>query len=121
MSRRGNDARARDRRHRAAVALRSQTSLRSDVDRQSDISASDEELGEQGHAPPVARTRPRRARPRRVDVDVDPLRELVVGRNGAAVAVDVEVRRLRQLGAGWPEIAEALGVSRQAAREKYKR
>jgi hypothetical protein len=52
---------------------------------------------------------------------VDPLRELVVGRNGAAVAVDVEVRRLRQLGAGWPEIAEALGVSRQAAREKYKR
>ena len=52
---------------------------------------------------------------------MDSLRRLVVTRNAAALAVEVEVRRLRRLGAGWPAIAEALGVSRQAARQMYKR
>jgi hypothetical protein len=65
--------------------------------------------------------RPKRTPRRRVDVDVDSLRRLVVTRNAAALAVEVEVRRLRRLGAGWPAIAEALGVSRQAARQMYKR
>lgn len=134
MSRRGNNARARDRRHRAAVALRSQTSARSDVGRQTDSPADEEDLREQRHAPPVTRkpastpptwnsppiTRPRRAPRKRVLVDMDPLRELIVGRNAAALAVDVEVRRLRRLAANWSEIAEALGVSRQAARQKYR-
>lgn len=52
-------------------------------------------------------------------MDLDPLRQLVVGRDAAALAVDVEVRRLRRFGANWPDIGQVLGVSRQAARQRY--
>ena len=37
----------------------------------------------------------------------------------AARAVDKEVQRLRRVCANWPAIASALGVSRQAARQRY--
>jgi len=47
------------------------------------------------------------------------LEGLVNGREAAAVAVDIEVRRLLRLGASWPQLAVALGVSRQAARQRY--
>ena len=47
------------------------------------------------------------------------LEGLVNEREAAAVAVDAEVRRLRRVGANWPQLAVALGVSRQAARQRY--
>jgi len=47
------------------------------------------------------------------------LEELVVEREAAAIAVDAEVRKLRRLGVGWPQLAVALGVSRQAVRQRY--
>lgn len=37
----------------------------------------------------------------------------------AQAAADREVSQLRRFGAGWPDIAQALRVSRQAARQKY--
>jgi hypothetical protein len=134
MSRRGAAAKVRDRRHRAAVALRSQTSERSAADGRSSTSASENDHAGQGPEPvaadrsasnPQTSAPPLKARPRRIprrgaDFDLDPLRQLVVGRDAAARAVDVEVRRLRRSGAGWPEIAEVLGVSRQGARQKYR-
>ena len=49
------------------------------------------------------------------------LAELVRARTAAAAAVDDEVRSLRALGVSWPIIATALGVSRQAARQRYAR
>jgi len=49
------------------------------------------------------------------------LAELVRVRSAAAAAVDDEVRLLRALGVSWPAIATALGVSRQAARQRYAR
>lgn len=133
MSRRGNDARARDRRHRAAVALRSQTSANSEVERQSNSPSGEQVQREPGHAPPttsksastpstwnsIPATPPKRAPRKRVDVDVATLRQLVVDRKAAAMAVDVEVQRLRRLGAGWAQIATGLGVSRQAARQRF--
>lgn len=51
--------------------------------------------------------------------EVEQLRGLVAERDAATIAVDREVNRLRRLGTSWPDIAEALGVSRQAARQKY--
>ena len=40
-------------------------------------------------------------------------------RLNAAAAVDAEVQRLAEQGVGWGEIGRALGVSRQAARQRY--
>ena len=47
------------------------------------------------------------------------LRNLVAAQAKADQAVDEEVARLRDLGAGWPVIATALGVTRQGARQRY--
>lgn len=134
MSRGGTAAKARDRRHRVAVALWSQTSERSAADGGPSTAANANDHAGQMHEPvatdrstsnPKAwrsplKARPRRTPRRRADVDLDPLRQLVVVRDAAARAVDIEVRRLRRSGAGWPEIAEVLGVSRQGARQKYR-
>jgi len=49
------------------------------------------------------------------------LAELVSARTAAVAAVDDEVRSLRAQGVSWPTIATALGVSRQAARQRYAR
>lgn len=49
------------------------------------------------------------------------LAELVSARTAAAAAVDDEVRSLRAQGVSWPTIGTALGVSRQAARQRYAR
>lgn len=49
------------------------------------------------------------------------LAELVRVRTAAAAAADDEVRSLRAQGVSWPTIATALGVSRQAARQRYSR
>lgn len=46
---------------------------------------------------------------------------LVSDQRDAEAAVDREVDRLAQLGVSWPLIAEALGVSRQAARQRWLR
>jgi hypothetical protein len=54
-----------------------------------------------------------------VSTELEHLRDLVSAREAAAAAVDAEVRRLRHRGANWPEIANALGVSRQAARQRF--
>ena len=48
--------------------------------------------------------------------------ELLVERQREAeAAVEGEVDRLVQLGVGWPLIADALGVSRQGARQRWLR
>jgi hypothetical protein len=112
MSRRGIDARARDRRHRAAVALRSRSSARGagqgqpsspDGERAAEQEqALSAEVGSTKHPTSwgsLRMTRPKRKARRRAVVDLDPLRQLVVGRDAAAQAVDVEVRRLRRFGA----------------------
>ena len=49
------------------------------------------------------------------------LEVLVETRREAEVAVEREVDRLVQVGVGWPLIANALGVSRQAARQRWLR
>lgn len=54
-----------------------------------------------------------------MELDLTRLEELVNGREAAAVAVDAEVRKQRRLGASWPQLAVVLGVSRQAARQRY--
>ena len=137
MSRRGSDAKARDRRHRAAVAQRSESSARS-------LPA----VGPAAPAPevcvkPFAAAQPAAASPEKTAVfsagrgtsprrqkdhrprhpvaaaELVDLRDLVSAREAAALAVDSEIRRLRRLGVNWPEIANALGVSRQAARQRY--
>jgi len=65
---------------------------------------------------PIPTRKPRR---RRTDLDLTRLEEVVIAREAATDAVDAEVRRLRRLGASWPQLAVALGVSRQAARQRY--
>jgi hypothetical protein len=51
---------------------------------------------------------------RELDFLVEKLRE-------AETAVEREVDRLVRVGVGWPLIADALGVSRQAARQRWVR
>jgi len=48
---------------------------------------------------------------------VDVLRDLVQRRQDLERAIDCEVDRLAASGVGWPTIAAALGVSRQAVRQ----
>jgi hypothetical protein len=110
MSRRGVDARARDRRHRAAGALRSQSSARAaaranpaalPASTTGNKDAPSVERGSTKHAAtrglaPVER--PKRTTRRVADVDLDPLRQLVVGRDAAALlprsgGCDCSVRR----------------------------
>jgi hypothetical protein len=137
MSRRGRDAKARERRHRAAVALRSESSATTglamaSVARASDVEAkpvvathSAAESPERPAAVATARApSPRRQKVHRrqqpvVPSELEHLRDLVSAREAAAAAVDDEVRRLRRRGANWPEIGDALGVSRQAARQRF--
>ena len=110
MTRRGQDAKARARRHRAAVTIRSQSARRASL------------VSPQAPAPtPTGKTSTRVPPPvaAAIRVAVEQLRELVAQRESASVAVDREVNRLRRLGASWPDVAKALGVSRQAARQKY--
>lgn len=47
------------------------------------------------------------------------LRSLADEVRRASAAVDAEVARLRAAGLGWPQIGAALGVTRQAARQRY--
>lgn len=47
------------------------------------------------------------------------LRDLAAARDAAAAAVPAEVNRLRSAGTGWPVIGSALGVTRQAVRQRY--
>ena len=49
------------------------------------------------------------------------LEVLVEKQREAEAAVEREVDRLVQVGVGWPLIAHALGVSRQAARQRWLR
>jgi hypothetical protein len=46
------------------------------------------------------------------------LRQLVEGQRHLEQAIAASVDQLRAAGIGWPSIAEALGVSRQAARQR---
>lgn len=48
---------------------------------------------------------------------VDSLRRLVERRDQLERTINCEVDRLAEAGVGWPQIAAALGVSRQAARQ----
>ncbi|MBA2768183.1 MAG: RNA polymerase subunit sigma-70 [Sporichthyaceae bacterium] len=67
----------------------------------------------------MRRVQTRKPPPDAIHDALEQLRELVAQREEATVAVDREVNRLRRLGARWPDIAGGLGVSRQAARQKY--
>jgi hypothetical protein len=49
------------------------------------------------------------------------LASLVERRQALTVAIDAEVDRLVDAGVGWPRIADALGVTRQAARQMWLR
>ena len=55
--------------------------------------------------------------PPRDAATVDVLRELVQRRRQLEQAIAWEVDRLTEAAVGWPQIAAALGVSRQAARQ----
>lgn len=131
MSRRGEDARARTRRQRAAVARRSETARFAASEPTTWAGAWEPKAppfqpstteqpafapAVSAPATPIPTRRPRR---RRTGLDLTRLEALVSEREAAAVAVDAEVRRLRRLGVSWPQIAVALGVSRQAARQRY--
>lgn len=122
MTRRGKDAKARARRHRAAVSIRSQTAGRASVTApQSPAPTQTTNKAPSRHrSAPSRRMRTRKPPPAATLDAVDKLRELVAQREEVIVAIDREVNRLRRLGARWPDIAQALGVSRQAARQKYK-
>jgi hypothetical protein len=47
------------------------------------------------------------------------LRDLAAARDAAVAAVHAEVNQLRLAGTGWPAIGRALGVTRQAVRQRY--
>jgi len=49
------------------------------------------------------------------------LESLVARQRDAEASVEREVDRLVEVGVGWPLIADALGVSRQAARQRWLR
>ena len=49
------------------------------------------------------------------------LAQLVAQQRDIDQAVDDEIARLVDLGVGWPVIAGALGVTRQAARQRWLR
>jgi hypothetical protein len=49
------------------------------------------------------------------------LAELIEERRRIELALDEEIERLRRAGLGWPAIARALSVTRQAARQRYQR
>ena len=137
MSQRGRDAKARDRRHRAAVAQRAESSARTGLVMAPAAPANDAEAepvapahsGAETQARPATVVVPRYPGPRMQKVrrgkqpvmstELEHLQSLAIAREAAAAAVDAEVRRLRRRGANWPEIASALGVSRQAARQRY--
>jgi len=51
----------------------------------------------------------------------DKLAELVAERRDLDQKIAMQVDSLVRYGAGWPEIAAALGVTRQAARQAYTR
>lgn len=137
MSRRGRNKKSRDRRHRAAVALRSQSSTT-----KGPAKADDETARAGTSKPPLERLAPPAVSSsssttpigRAVDrgplphcrahkpsgSDLQTLSELVVARETATKAISDEVRRLRKLGVNWADIGTTLGVSRQAARQKFK-
>jgi hypothetical protein len=49
------------------------------------------------------------------------LQDLQEQRREFEAAIEHEIKRLRAGGVGWPPIAIALGVTRQAARQRYER
>ncbi len=52
-------------------------------------------------------------------VECERLRELVTDLTAARLAVEAEIRALRERGASWTDIGNALGLSRQGARQRY--
>jgi hypothetical protein len=56
---------------------------------------------------------------KRRHVECERLRELVTDLTAAGVAVENEIRALRDRGASWTDIGLALGLSRQGARQRY--
>lgn len=140
MTRRGEDAKARAKRHRAAIANRSQSASRRTPALPQPPGPAEMGITSSWVPPAVAtavvppagrtlsrqsrlpgrRDRTRKPSPAAIRDAVEQLRALVIQREAATVAVDREVNRLRWLGACWPDIAQALGVSRQAARQKYR-
>lgn len=122
MTRRGRAAKVRARRQRAAVAMRSQSARKASVvAAQSPAPTQTTNTAPSRHRRnPSQRVRTRKPPPAAIRDAVEQLRELFAQREEVTVAIDREVNRLRRLGAGWPDIAQALGVSRQAARQKYK-
>ncbi len=71
-----------------------------------------------GPPQPDAAGRAPRAR-RGADVNTAPLAALVGERRIVEEAIGAEVGRLRRRGVDWAAIGRALGVSRQAARQRY--
>jgi hypothetical protein len=55
--------------------------------------------------------------PLRTVPTIDTLRRLVARRDQLERTITCEIDRLAEAGVGWPRIAAALGVSRQAARQ----
>jgi hypothetical protein len=51
-------------------------------------------------------------------VECERLRELVTDLTAARLAVDAEIRALRERGASWTDIGNAMGLSRQGARQR---
>jgi len=94
VSRRGRAAaRARAARQRSAAARGAATKLANALTASTPILASRDDPGGALHA-------------------------LAAARDAAAAAVDAEVNRLRAGGPGWPVIGRALGVTRQAVRQR---
>jgi hypothetical protein len=56
---------------------------------------------------------------KRRHVECERLRELVTDLTAARLAVDTEIRALRERGASWTDIGNAIGLSRQGARQRY--
>jgi hypothetical protein len=52
---------------------------------------------------------------------LDRIKRVRVERDTAEAKLDALVDRAVDLGIGWPEIAAQLGVTRQAARQRYQR
>jgi hypothetical protein len=141
MSKRGRKSRARDARQRARIAQRTQTVTEREIDdllppqlssvdqaqrtgvptaATEPVSSSSPER--RGHESETVSTIPRRSvdpRRARPTIDTSRLAELVAARDAAQKSVDDEVGILRRFGADWAAIGRALGVSRQAARQRY--